>query len=224
MLEKGCSANTIRNVLAPLKTFIDIPWKKVRVPELPEKRSFEWPIEDSIKLVAGMRNYTFTPHTHYKNDRSKSPQMRAIFEFLLRGRRINEVLTLKYSDLDLEKGLYTIRGENSKGKTTERYSLDEELLAIIPKGSSYIFDVSRPTVMRHFKSLLKTLELPIIHLHDIRHMTATVSLESGVDIADVSRMLGHKKISTTEDRYITKTTKMAKRATEGFLNAVKGEG
>ena len=84
-----------------------------------------------------------------------------------------------------------------------------------------LFNVSTPTVRRHFALLLKSLNLPQIHVHDIRHMTATISLESGVPIADVSRMLGHKDIATTERIYIDKTTKMAKRATEAFLNAVK---
>lgn len=34
-------------------------------------------------------------------------------------------------------------------------------------------------------------------------------------------MVGFKDIATTERIYIDKTTKMAKRATDGFLNAVK---
>jgi integrase len=81
-----------------------------------------------------------------------------------------------------------------------------------------LFSVSTPTVRRHFALLLKSLDLPQIHVHDIRHKTATISLESGVD---VSIMLGNKDIATTERIYIDKTTKMPKRVTDGFLNAVK---
>lgn len=51
-------------------------------------------------------------------------------------------------------------------------------------------------------------------------MVATLALENGANIADVSRMLGHSKVSTTEDRYVNKTTKMATRATNSFLDSV----
>ncbi|MDD3855923.1 hypothetical protein [Sulfurimonas sp.] len=56
-----------------------------------------------------------------------------------------------------------------------------------------LFSLSTPTVRRHFTLLLKSLDSPQIHVHDIRHMTATISLESGVPIADVS--IGHKDIA-----------------------------
>lgn len=221
MLDVGKSANTIRNVLAPVKTFVFLNWKEVIIPKLPEPRTYDWDIQDAKKLVDGMRKYKFTPHKMYTNDRSKGEQMQGIFEFLLRGRRIGEVLTLEHSDIYIEKGFYTVRAENSKSATTQKYPLDDELLTKIEEGEGLIFSVSTPTVRRHFSALLKNLGLPPIHVHDIRHMTATISLESGVPIADVSRMLGHKDIATTERIYVDKTTKMAKRATDGFLNAIK---
>ena len=221
MIDENKSSNTIRNILAPVKTFTFINWKEVKIPKLPEPRTYDWDIKDARKLVNGMRNYEFTPHAMYRDDRSKGKQMQGIFEFLLRGRRIGEVLTLMYSDIDIEKGIYTVRAENSKSATTHKYPLDDELISKIPDGNGFVFNVSTPTVRRHFSKLLDSLELPQIHVHDIRHMTATISLESGVPIADVSRMLGHKDIATTERIYVDKTTKMAKRATDGFLNAIK---
>ena len=221
MLDEGKSANTIRNILAPVKTFTFINWKEVKIPKLPEPRTYNWDIKDAKKLVKGMRDYQFSPSEKYKGDRSRGNQMQSIFEFLLRGRRVGEVLTLEHSDIDRERGLYTVRAENSKSASTHKYPLDDELLVKIPEGTGLIFGTTAVTVRRHFALLLKNLKLPQIHVHDIRHMTATISLESGVPIADVSRMLGHKDIATTERIYTDKTTKMAKRATDGFLNAIR---
>ena len=221
MLDEGRSTNTIRNVLAPVKTFTFINWKEVKTPKLPEPRSYDWDIEDAKKLVKGMRSYKFTPDVKYRGDRSRGNQMQGIFEFLLRGRRVGEVLTLEHGDIDIQRGLYTVRAENSKSATTHKYPLDDKLLEKISEGSGLIFGTTAVTVRRHFALLLTALKLPQIHVHDIRHMTATISLESGVPIADVSRMLGHKDIATTERIYTDKTTKMAKRATDGFLNAIE---
>lgn len=44
-------------------------------------------------------------------------------------------------------------------------------------------------------------KLPIIKLHDLRHCSASILIASGVDVAEVSRMLGHSKISITLDNY-----------------------
>lgn len=40
-----------------------------------------------------------------------------------------------------------------------------------------------------------------VRLHDLRHTCATLLLEAGVDIAVVSRWLGHTSISITADTY-----------------------
>lgn len=44
-------------------------------------------------------------------------------------------------------------------------------------------------------------QLPEIHLHDLRHTSASILISAGVDVATVSRRLGHSKISITLDTY-----------------------
>lgn len=52
-----------------------------------------------------------------------------------------------------------------------------------------------------FKKLLEKNDLRPIRFHDLRHTAATLLLESGVQIQDVSRYLGHSNISVTMDTY-----------------------
>jgi len=42
---------------------------------------------------------------------------------------------------------------------------------------------------------------PTVRLHDLRHLSASVMLAEGVQITEVSRRLGHAKVSTTLDFY-----------------------
>lgn len=46
-----------------------------------------------------------------------------------------------------------------------------------------------------------SMKLPKITLHDLRHTSATLLISQGLDIATVSKRLGHSKISTTLDVY-----------------------
>jgi integrase len=40
-----------------------------------------------------------------------------------------------------------------------------------------------------------------VRVHDLRHTSATLMLEAGIDLLDVSKRLGHANPSTTYDIY-----------------------
>lgn len=52
-----------------------------------------------------------------------------------------------------------------------------------------------------FNKWLKKSELPALTFHQLRHTNASLLISQGVDIATVSKRLGHAKISTTTDIY-----------------------
>jgi integrase len=54
---------------------------------------------------------------------------------------------------------------------------------------------------RAFTRLSRTAGLPPIRLHDLRHTFATLALDAGVKVWDVSDILGHANISITLDLY-----------------------
>lgn len=54
---------------------------------------------------------------------------------------------------------------------------------------------------RTFVRLAKAAGLPVIRLHDLRHTFATLALDAGVKVWDVSDILGHANISITLDLY-----------------------
>ena len=56
-------------------------------------------------------------------------------------------------------------------------------------------------LLRDFKRLLKESGLPSIRFHDLRHTTASLLLNQGIPVINVSRMLGHSKPSITMDVY-----------------------
>ena len=60
----------------------------------------------------------------------------------------------------------------------------------------------RPSAAYYWmKVLLKEAGLPHIRFHDLRHTFATMALENGMDIKNLSAMLGHVSAATTLDIY-----------------------
>ncbi|MFA9240194.1 MAG: tyrosine-type recombinase/integrase, partial [Candidatus Paceibacteria bacterium] len=60
------------------------------------------------------------------------------------------------------------------------------------------------------------LNYPRIRIHDIRHMIASTLLQNGTAIADISVMLGHQSVQTTERIYSTTSKEQATRAVQAL--------
>ena len=56
-------------------------------------------------------------------------------------------------------------------------------------------------VTRQFKRIAKQAGLPEKRLHDLRHGAASLQLAAGVELAIVSKRLGHSTIALTADTY-----------------------
>lgn len=56
-------------------------------------------------------------------------------------------------------------------------------------------------VSRHFVEILKANNLPQIRFHDLRHSAATILINMGYTMKEVSEWLGHSDISTTMNIY-----------------------
>lgn len=55
--------------------------------------------------------------------------------------------------------------------------------------------------MKPFGDLVRTASVRPVRLHDLRHGRASLLLAAGVDLAVVSKMLGHSSITITADTY-----------------------
>ncbi len=85
----------------------------------------------------------------------------------------------------------------------------------------------RNVVMRHFKPLLRSAELPNIRLYDLRHAHATLSHAAGVDVKVIQERLGHASITLTLDTYVHVSAGMQQKAAallDGFMSSTKTAG
>ena len=140
-----------------------------------------------------------------------------ILEFLYgSGLRVSELVSVKKTDLELEKGGGYVRilGKGSKqrivplteitAKKIKAWSGYLSAIGIIPKEGYIIINkkgmqLTRRTVHRIVKeSMLITGQFKNISPHSLRHSFATNLLDNGADLRSIQDMLGHSNLATTE--------------------------
>ena len=112
--------------------------------------------------------------------------------------------------------------KNQSGKVVEHRIVREELSNKDSKKINLIFmrenglylgtDITRIP----FKIIHNELGIKKCRFYDLRGSFATTTLRSGVEIKDISKVLGHSKIETTENYYITSTIDTLKNVSETF--------
>lgn len=138
-------------------------------------------------------------------------RLSAIIELLLQtGMRIGELANLMVDDVDLAKKRLTINAyESREGRvvplTSAAVKAIEDYMAIRPKsetnnlfltktGNQFLVRNIRTAIDRYFK--LAGIEHAKVN--DLRHTFIIHQLKSGTPLTYVSKLVGHKRLSTTE--------------------------
>jgi integrase len=182
------------------------PLVKIRLPKIPQNKPIF--INDvELKQII-----------NYENDQT----LKDIYLFAFySGCRINEILNLKWNSIDFVQRI--IRVKNDKDFTTKSKKergipindrLLESLQSRLPKikrldQDDYVFQNPKgvkfrsDTVSKCFKEAVRSAakDLPLnsnIHFHTLRHSFASCLVQKGVSIYELSKLLGHADIKTTQ--------------------------
>lgn len=172
---------------------------------------------DEIKnLMNAIDNYSLEP-------------FRGIFMFLSTGRRLNEVLTLKWENINIQELYFRIEKKNSKNSKTNVYPLSDKLLDALPeaKDKGYVFHaikdknkmMNKSTLVPHWNELYKSAGIEHLRIHDLRHIIGNVMVSNGASLTEVAELLGHSSTAITK-RYSKSETYSKKRSLDRFFDIV----
>lgn len=147
----------------------------------------------------------------YLRQACKTPREQAIIETLYStGCRVSEMAGLKKGDIDWNARSVHLFGKGGKHRTSFLNARAEvtlkTYLATRNDDCEYLFVTERKPYRPLKKEALEKIVRNIadripekIHVtpHILRHTTATLALQNGMPIADISKLLGHEKIDTT---------------------------
>jgi integrase len=146
---------------------------------------------------------------------------------LLTGARLGEVLKARWSDFDLERGVWTKPSHHTKQKRTEHIPLSGPALTLLtdmrakaePQETNLLPGNASGRPLQDIKKFWKVVTaqagIANYRLHDNRHTHASHLVSSGLSLEIVGRLLGHTNPTTTK-RYAHIADSPLRAATERF--------
>jgi len=158
-----------------------------------------------------------------KRDRQTviSPFAAAALRLLLfTGCRLREILDLRWSSVDFDRGMLHLPDSKTGRKTVILNAPALAVIAALPRAGEYVIHGDSPTeprsdLKRPWTLVTRRAGLEGLRLHDLRHSYASVAVGAGLGLPIVGKLLGHKSTETTQ-RYAHLDADPLKRATNAI--------
>lgn len=215
--KKPITPASINRELALLKTIMAkaVEWKRIAVNPIAGKAVRKFREEEQE-----MR-FLSTEEAQRLIVASSGPLRLFLIIALNTGMRRNEILSLRWENLDIAQGEIIVRPEVSKSKRRRVVPMNEEvtsaLLRIEKRGPFVFYNADTKKNIKDIKGPFRTAKTKAkikgrLRVHDLRHTAASWMVQDGTDIMTIKEILGHASVVTTQ-RYCHPTR-------ESKINAV----
>ena len=238
---KGLSAKTVRNIHQIISSALKLAIEQRLIARNPA---------DGCALPKAERKEMQTLPVEQLTSFLREAKDSGVYELyyldLATGLRRGELLGLKWTDVDLDRGVLKIQRAISRqnGKVVEAPLKTKNAYRTLPLSadaidvlmqqrrktgnSEWVFPsptggpMSPDSVLHMLHRVLKRAGLPKVRFHDLRHTFATLALQNGVDVKTVSGVLGHFSAGFTLDTYAHVTTSAKREAAKTMGNILSG--
>jgi site-specific recombinase XerD len=181
------------------------PIVDIEIPKHEKKLPPKLSRQNALRLLEVVSNYPY----EYRFLRHRNQAILAMFLFA--GLRKQELLNLKYADVDMDNlSIFIRQGKGRKDRIIPMsYTLAESLKKYkeerkrLNKTNPEFFSSLRGNIgftehgLKRLVEQVKQSSGIVFSVHKLRHTFATLMLEGGCDIFSLSKMMGHSDIKTT---------------------------
>lgn len=125
------------------------------------------------------------------------------------GARKGETLCAKWSEFDLDKGIWTKPSHHTKQKRIHVTALHPQAVELLRgmkerarDGAVYVFPGKdgQPltSIKTSWRNLMKRAKIEDFRIHDLRHAFASRLIDQGASLPEIGVLLGHTQSATTE--------------------------
>lgn len=211
------------------------------IQRLPEAKKDVTVIDDiQIQLVLdAMKNRITADH------KRKIDEINALREYLMvammisMGVRVNEVCIMRMEDIDMENEKIGIREKGYKGKVSKILDIPKNLIPVMDvwiahrdtievdyASQDYYFisaltkkNIGRLSIEKRLHQLEDDLGIEKLHPHLLRHSFASNSIhQERLTLQEVSAILGHASLSTTERYYVAQNKVALKKTSSASMH------
>jgi integrase len=146
----------------------------------------------------------------------------AVRLLLFTGCRLREILHLRWTDVDFERGMLFLPDSKTGRKPVILNAPALAILDSLPRLGMYVIagesagakdEKPRSDLKRPWQAIARQAKLEGLRLHDLRHSFASVGAGSGMGLPIVGKLLGHAQARTT-NRYAHLDADPLRRASE----------
>jgi integrase len=132
----------------------------------------------------------------------------AIRLLVLTGCRLREILHLRWSEVDFERGMLNLPDSKTGQKSVVLCAPALAVLNTMPHVGTFVIagraakpgqpEKPRSDLKRPWSAVLRRAQLHGVRIHDLRHSFASVGAAAGLGLPIVGKLLGHTQASTTQ--------------------------
>lgn len=167
------------------------PVQKIR--RFPERKIERYLTDAELDRIADVLN------AHQKRNPGSVLAIRLL---LLTGARTDEILSLKWADIDWEHKLLRLRDTKTGPRDVPVFSDVLRLLSEVENRGEFVCCTGTgnkiQSLHKTWATLRKKIGLQDVRKHDLRHNFASTGASVGIPLITVSKILGHKDLRTTQ--------------------------
>ena len=148
---------------------------------------------------------------------------------MLTGCRRNEILTLRWEEVDLEAAELRLRDSKTGPRVVPLPAAAASVLAALPRvpGNPWVIPGAKPgghlsNLNDHWLRIRARAGLDDVRIHDLRHSFASRALALGESLPTIGRLLGHGQVATTA-RYAHLARDAVKASASRVADSIAGD-